>query len=92
MKLDLNDNTVARDLAQALEGNEGTFLAQQGGQTYIAVSRKGHSIISLRPVGQRAMVPSTGQPEPWAIEKISNQEIFDYSEQREQRQTSQARQ
>lgn len=70
---------TATDLAQALGEDSGTFLCQQGGQTYVAVGRQGHSIVSLRPFGRRYVDPSaslSATPEPWTIVKLSNQEII----------------
>ncbi len=76
-RLEIGQRVTALDLAQALDGNEGTFMCQQAGQSYIAVSKPGHSITSLRPVGRRFVEPTSvavGQ-EPWLVEKISSQEI-----------------
>lgn len=79
-RLEISQRITAQDLAQALEGQEGTFFCQQGGQGYIAVSKSGHSLVSLRPVGRRVMEVSaviTSGQEPWVIEKLSdNQDIF----------------
>jgi hypothetical protein len=76
-KIEVGQRTTALDLAQALEGNEGTFHCQQSGQAYVAVAKPGHSITSLRPVGRRFVEPTaaTVAQEPWLIEKISNQEM-----------------
>lgn len=76
-KIDVGQRVVALDLAQALEDNEGTFICQQSGQSYLAVARKGHSITSLRPVGRRFIeaTPVSGGQEAWIVERISNQEI-----------------
>lgn len=73
-KLEYNQRISAFDLAEALNGEEGAFLCQQGGQSYIAISAQGHSIASLKPVGRHFNeVPgqSMGAPEAWLIEKIS---------------------
>jgi len=77
MQLEVGQRTQAVDLAVALEGNEGTFICQQGGQTFIAVSKRGHSITSLRPTGRRfiEVIPATAGQEGWLVEKLSNQEI-----------------
>mgnify|MGYP001104492445 CR=1 FL=1 len=73
MKLELQQSITANDLARALDNDSGTFLAQQGGQNFLVVAKEGHSIASIRPVGQRTnAIPS--QPygvEPWTITKLS---------------------
>lgn len=72
--LQVGERTVALDLATALQGDEGTFLCQQGGQSYIAVAQHGHSITHLKPVGRRFIeaAPVSMLQESWTIEKISN--------------------
>ena len=67
-----NQNTTDIDLALALENEEGTFLAQKGGQTFLVVAEKGHSIASMRAVGQVLPVPQPAASDPWFITKISN--------------------
>lgn len=67
-----NQSTTDMDLALALEGEEGTFLAQKAGQTFLVVAEKGHSIASIRAVGQVLPVPQPAASEPWYITKISN--------------------
>jgi hypothetical protein len=75
-KLEVGQRTTALDLAEGLEGQEGTFCCQQGGQSYFAVAKAGHSITSLRPIGRRFVeaTPVTAGQEPWLIEKIPDQE------------------
>ncbi len=78
MTLQVNETTTALDIAEALRDQQGTFIAQQGGQNYRAVAVKGHSIISLQPFGPRQVTFASlvGQnqlgAEPWTITKISN--------------------
>ena len=77
MRLQVGQRTIASDLAQGLQNNEGTFFCQLGGQSYIAVAKAGHSITSLRPVGLPVVEASqalSGRKE-WIIEKISDQEV-----------------
>lgn len=73
--LQFGQQVTALDLAAALAGEEGTFLCQQAGQTYLVVAKQGHSIASIIPVGQRQPVFATNVTQPWSIERISNQEI-----------------
>jgi hypothetical protein len=82
--MELNQPTTALDLARSLNGESGTFIAQQGGQNFLVTAAEGHSIKSLRPVGQRSQtVPAT--IEPWTITKISNQDIsVEYDQQQPQ--------
>ena len=44
MQLAIGQSTEARDLAQALEGNNGTFVCRQGAQVFTVVAEEGHSI------------------------------------------------
>lgn len=67
-----NQSATDTDLALALEDEEGTFLAQKAGQTFLVVAEKGHSIASMRAVGQVLPVPQQAASEPWYITKISN--------------------
>lgn len=69
MQLDLNQPVTGYDLASLLEGDSGTYLAQNSGQSFIVVSSSGHSIKSLRPVAQ-----PTGQ-DLWTVTKISSRDI-----------------
>lgn len=62
-----NQSTTDVDLALALENEEGTFLAQKAGQSFLVVAEKGHSIASMRSVGQHAETS-----DPWFITKIGN--------------------
>ncbi len=75
MTIQTNQTIQAQDLAQALEGSEGTFLCQNAGQSYFVVARRGHSIVNgPTPVGYPAPVQQLGA-QPWSITKVSNQEI-----------------
>ncbi len=80
--LQVGERTAAIDLAIALQGEEGTFLCQQGGQSYIVVSQAGHSITSLRPVGRRFIESQpVMQQEGWTIEKVSHQPFIESEQQ-----------
>lgn len=70
--LRVNQNIQDEDLALALENEEGTFLAQKSGQSFLVVAERGHSIASMRSVGQTLPVPPPLASEPWFITKISN--------------------
>jgi hypothetical protein len=67
-----NQSTTDVDLALALDNEEGTFLAQKAGQSFLVVAEKGHSIASMRAVGQVLAVPPPAATDPWYITKISN--------------------
>jgi len=67
-----NQSTTDIDLALALENEEGTFLAQKAGLSFLVVAEKGHSIASMRAVGQVLPVPPPAASDPWFITKISN--------------------
>lgn len=78
MQLQLNEQYTGFDLPSILEGDEGTYLAQQGGQSFICVAVEGHSIKLLRPIGRRInelSVNTSNSPEQWLVTKISNQDI-----------------
>lgn len=84
------DQTVeSRDLAAALEGNHGTFIARQGAQVFRVVSEQGHSIKSgPTPLGPPiAGVVSTGES-PWYITKLSNSTESSYRERDRDRELS----
>jgi hypothetical protein len=83
MRIEVGQSVPGIDLAQLLERNEGTFLAQQGGQTYLVTAQAGHSISSLRPVGQRFAQPTTNSAgqEPWLVTKLSNEILREEQEQ-----------
>jgi len=64
-----------RNLAQLLEGEEGTFLCQSGGRFYLTIAAPGHSIVSgPTPIGQAVIEsPSAAQETPyWVVTKITN--------------------
>jgi len=66
-----NQSTTDVDLALALENEEGTFLAQKAGQSFLVIAEKGHSIASMRSIGQVLPVPPPAATDPWYITKIS---------------------
>ena len=75
MKLEINTPVSGMDLANLLEGEQGLFLSQNRGQTYITVAAPGHPIaFGPMPIGQAIseQVPMTPVPEPWVVTKISN--------------------
>jgi len=76
-KMEVGQRITALDVAEGLQDQEGTFNVQHGGQSYTAVSKAGHSIVSFKPVGVRLNVPMalTAAQEPWIIEKVSNFDI-----------------
>jgi hypothetical protein len=65
-----NQSTTDVDLALALENEEGTFLAPKAGQSFLVVAEKGHSIASMRSIGQVIAVPPPAASDPWYITKI----------------------
>ncbi len=78
MKLEINVPVSAFDLAKATQGDQGTYLCQQGGQNFLLVAVAGHSIKSgPTPIGRRIVeAPNTvSSPEPWIVTKISNQDL-----------------
>jgi hypothetical protein len=74
--MQINQTVTATDLAKALQGEQGTYLAQQGGQFYRVIAQEGHSIVSLEQVGVPVPVKrgnaQPGAREPFVITKISN--------------------
>ncbi len=76
--LNVNQTTTAHDLAQGLQGEEGTFLVRQGGQFYTCVAESGHSIKSgPTPIGPPLPIPvGSLSAEPWVITKVSNSTDF----------------
>jgi hypothetical protein len=81
--LQVNQRTTHPDLGRALRDERGTFLCQNRGQNYLAVSEEGHSIVSFRPVGDAVPVASIASDQ-WTITKISDTIDASY-ESREQR-------
>ncbi len=74
--LAVNQTTSAQDLARALDGDRGTFLAQQGGRTFLVVAAEGHSIKSgPTPIGVRAKKKAKQGPQAWMITKISDADV-----------------
>jgi hypothetical protein len=67
-----NQSTTDVDLALALENEEGTFLAQKAGQSFLVVAEKGHSIASMRSIGQVLPVPPPAASDPWYVTKIGS--------------------
>lgn len=75
MKLEINTPVSGMDLANLLEGEQGLFLSQNRGQTYITVAAPGHPIaFGPMPIGQAIpeQIPITAVPEPWVVTKIGN--------------------
>lgn len=70
---------TSQNLAGALQDDEGTFLCQNGGQSYIVEAQAGHSISNgPTPVGPRVpQLPQaiTTNPDPWIITKIDDRAI-----------------
>lgn len=79
MKLEKGVPFTSQNLAAALQDDEGTFICQHGGQSYIVEAQAGHSISSgPTPVGPRvAQLPQTvtANAEPWTITKIDDRAI-----------------
>jgi hypothetical protein len=74
MKLQINQPVQGNDLAQLLEGDEGTFLCQNGGKNFVTIAKAGHSIAyGPTPVGRpvQEATPAIGI-EPWTVTKLSN--------------------
>lgn len=78
MRMQVGTPFQTLDLAQATEGDQGSYLCQQGGQNYLLVAAAGHSIkAGPIPIGRRvqeALTPSSTS-EPWTITKISDQDV-----------------
>ncbi len=78
MKLEINVPVSAFDLAKATQGDQGTYLCQQGGQNFLLVTAAGHSIKSgPTPIGRRIVESpnALAAAEPWTVTKISNRDI-----------------
>ena len=79
MKLEKGIPFTSQNLAGALQDDEGTFLCQHGGQSYIVEAQSGHSIVSgPTPIGPRVQQlpqPMTVTAEPWTITKINDRPI-----------------
>lgn len=90
MRIEFNEVVTGTDLAQVLTENEGAFLCQQGGKSYIAVCERGHSIKSLRPVGKSYIDPAslTGGNEPWTVQRL---DLIEDPNRAQSRQTEQRR-
>ena len=79
MKLQINVPVSGLDLASLLQGEEGFFLCQNRGQTYVTVAKAGHSIaFGPTPIGRAIQEQPTANlgPEPWVVTKISNSTEF----------------
>lgn len=90
MRLEKGVPFTSQNLASALQDDEGTFLCQHGGQSYIVEAQSGHSIVSgPTPVGPRVaqLLQAAQSNEPWTITKIEDRPIgfrsFDNSRTRE---------
>ncbi len=91
MKLQVGVQTSALNLADALEGDSGSFLCQNAGQSYLVVAKPEHSITyGPTPIGQKVFeAPSAqnfGAAQPWVITKISEQDLSPTSQERQQQQ------
>jgi hypothetical protein len=78
MKLAINEPINVFDLANALSGDSGTFLCQNGGSVYLVVAKEGHSIaLGPTPVGRTVAERETtfNLPVPWTLTKISEEDI-----------------
>ena len=77
MILEVGVPVAVQDLASAVRGDSGTFIVQNGGQTYILEAKPGHSItFGPYPFGRKIQeIPSAANltPEPWTITKLTNQ-------------------
>ncbi len=70
----VGDTITAQDLAEALEGEEGTFITQRCGQLQQVTCQHGHSITSVRALGVVETVPvQPGTNPPYSITKQSNE-------------------
>ena len=70
----INETVTTYDLAEALQGEQGTFFAQRAGQDSLITCERGHSITSFRPIGVAepvAALPGTNQP--YSLTKVSDQ-------------------
>lgn len=82
LKLQIGQPMQVNDLAEALDGNHGTFHAECGGQGFVVTSAKGHSIVALRPVGRRIVEqpsPTPNLQRTWIVEKLS-EDTLNFSE------------
>ncbi len=76
--LQVDQTVTAYDLARALHGEQGTFIARQNLQSFKVTASPGHSITSLTPLGppvSGVLQASALAAEPWSITKISDQDI-----------------
>lgn len=62
------------DLAQILDGEEGTFEVVQGNQAFTVTTQAGHSITSLIPSGQKLL---------WVVTPIQNAESATIAEEQQ---------
>jgi hypothetical protein len=75
MKFEINVPMSGLNLADLLEGEQGLFLSQNRGQTYITVAKPRQPIaFGPMPIGQAIpeQVSVTAGPEPWVVTKISS--------------------
>lgn len=69
--MDIGQKTQARDFAQALVGEHGTFLVSKpGSQPLLVICEEGHSIKSVRSVGAAISIPLAVNSD-WEIEKVN---------------------
>lgn len=86
--IETGQSVQARDFAQALAGQSGTFLVTRpGSQSLVVVCQEGYSIKSVRAVGSSYPTVPLGlsQDQPWDIEKLNAatevlQEIGEFSQ------------
>ncbi len=69
LQLLVNQQVSGSDLAELLQGDSGTYLCQNNGQTFIVEASPGHSIASIRPA------LNTAGSDQWQVQKISSQSI-----------------
>src|SRR4051812_34222821 len=79
MKLQINEPVMGEDLAALLDEDEGAYICQNRGQSYLVASRHGHSItFGPTPIGRpiEEAVKSGFYAEPWTVTKISDDPSF----------------
>lgn len=73
MQLDLNQSVTGNDLAIIVEGDSGTYIAQNNNQFFVVISTPTQPLKSLRPLSQ------SSSPELWTVTKISLRDISEES-------------
>jgi hypothetical protein len=83
MKLQPKQTVQSNDLAETLRGDQGSYLCEQGGQTFFVTAAEGHSIKSgPTPIGPRVLGVPVLAATPWNITKISN-EVLEFEARRD---------